>query len=84
MQADLKEIRNRYGKTLAECAEAIGTSIEGYRQKELGNIPVSGIELAQLARLYGRSMREVFPSYTPSDGEVLLVQQLAPGIEKAA
>lgn len=75
---EMKEARKVSGKSAREVALALGlTSGEAYRLKEIGKVGITGAELALLARLYGRPMSEIFPSYEPTEGEALLVAELA-------
>lgn len=77
MQRSLKELRLRYGKSLQECAAALGLdSAEGYRLKEIGKRSISGAELALLADFYGAPLEELFPDYTPTAGEQSLARHL--------
>ena len=74
---ELKDLRLRFRKSLAQCAAVIGAkSAETYRLKEAGRSPVSGLELALLADAYGMPLRAAFPSYRPSAGEVALARHL--------
>lgn len=82
LQAELKELRKRFGFPMARCAAALGCSIEGYRLKETGDSPTTGEELAKLADLYGMPLRAAFPSYNPTAGEQALVRHL--GTARAA
>lgn len=76
--AELKDLRKRFGFTLARCADVLGLTIEGYRLKENGIVPVSGPELARLADLYGMPLSAAFPSYIPTPGERSLAKHLNP------
>jgi transcriptional regulator with XRE-family HTH domain len=60
-----------------DAAAAIGTHRDGYRAREAGTTPVSGAELALLARAYGRPLFELFPAYEPTDAELLFHRALA-------
>lgn len=73
---EMKVARILAGKSTREAGFALGLKGETYRQKELGNIGINGAELALLARLYGKPMAELFPSYQPSEGEALLVDEM--------
>lgn len=76
IQLELKDLRKRFGKTLTECADAIGITAEGYRLKEVGERPVTGFDLVRLADLYGMPLRAAFPSYEPTAQEVSLARHL--------
>ena len=77
LKTEMKVARIMAGKSTKDAAEALGLkSGEAYRLKELGKVGITGAELALLARLYGRPMAEVFPSYEPTEGEALLVSEL--------
>ncbi len=54
----LRRAREACGMTQEEVARALGVSRSSVAQMELGNRMVSGLELARLAFLYGRDMRE--------------------------
>ena len=74
---ELKKLRKQHsGVTLQNCADALGITIQGYLRKEKGEVPTTGIELAKLARLYEMPLRKAFPSYNPTDGEMLLAKEL--------
>jgi transcriptional regulator with XRE-family HTH domain len=62
--------------SLEQAATVLGISREAYRQRETGVAPISGAEFALLARTFGRSLFEIFPAYTPTEGEELLCQAL--------
>jgi transcriptional regulator with XRE-family HTH domain len=63
--------------SLDQAAAAIGVTREAYRQREKGTTPITGAELALLARAYGRPLLAIFPAYQPSAGEVALARALA-------
>lgn len=73
---EMKARRLEAGLSFHRVGVALGITGEGYRQKERGNNRVTGAELAILARLYGMAIQEAFPSYVPTEGEVLLSQQI--------
>ena len=77
IQSELKDLRDRFGFTLKQCADALECSVEAYRRKELGSIPISGIELSRLADLYQMPLRAAFPSYRPSAAEVSFARHVA-------
>lgn len=76
LPAELKDLRSRFRRTLADCAAVLGCAIETYRLKELGKLPITGQELATLADSYGMPLHAAFPSYTPSESELRLAQHL--------
>ena len=76
IQAELKDLRKRFGYTLAQCGAVLGISAEGYRLKEENQSPLSGQELALLADLFGVPFRRAFPSYRPSPAEQSLARHL--------
>lgn len=73
----MRAAREHAGESIRAAGMKLGLRGETYRQKELGNIGVTGAELALLADLYGGSVAQLFPAYTPTDGEVLLSAELA-------
>jgi len=75
-QVNLQRVRLSFGKSRAECARALGITVEGYRLKELGRIDVTGAELAKLADLFGVPLRVAFPEYEPTDAELALARHL--------
>lgn len=75
-QVNLQRVRLRFGKSRADCARALGISLEGYRLKETGAISITGPELARLADLFGVPLWEAFPEYQPTDGERALIRHL--------
>lgn len=77
IQAELKDLRRRFGFTLAKCGETLGMSAEGYRLKEEGKTPLTGEELALLADLFGMPIRAAFPSFKPSPAEASLARHLS-------
>lgn len=78
IQEELKDLRRRYGFTLAKCGEVLGMSAEGYRLKEKGLAPLTGQELALLADLFGMPVSAAFPSYRPTPAERSLARHLNP------
>lgn len=77
MQADLQATRDRYRRSRAECADALGITTEGYRLKEAGMVRVTGFDLARLADLFGVPLQEAFPGYEPTEEEQALVRHLS-------
>ena len=75
---ELKDIRIRFRRTLADCARVLGCSIESYRNRETGKIPPSGGELALLAEFYKMPLHAAFPSYEPTPQEYALIRQADP------
>ena len=73
---ELKDLRTRFRKTLADCARVLGCSIESYRNREIGRIRASGGELALLADFYEMPLTAAFPSYRLTPEEVALVRHL--------
>lgn len=76
VQAELKDLRKRFGYTLAQCGAVLGISAEGYRLKESSSLPLTGQELALLADFFGVPFHRAFPSYRPSPAEQSLARHL--------
>ncbi|MBA4159236.1 MAG: hypothetical protein H0X65_17435 [Gemmatimonadetes bacterium] len=76
VQEQMHAARKRAGFSLADAGAVLGTVGEGYRTREAGLKPITGAELALLARAYKRPLRECFPAYQPTPGEQALARQL--------
>ncbi|MBA4159237.1 MAG: XRE family transcriptional regulator [Gemmatimonadetes bacterium] len=76
LPAELYAARVRAGRSLEQAAAAAGMSREAYRKREEGVVAPTGPELALLAEFYERPLRECFPSYRPTAGELLLAEAL--------
>ena len=81
---ELKDLRERFRRSLADCAAVLDCSLETYRQSELGNRPISGGELARLADSYGMPLMAAFPSYRPTADELALIRHMSRGVAVAA
>lgn len=76
VRARMRELRETAGYSQREVARRLGWSGETYRQKELGHLGLSGPDLARIAHLYDRRLRDAFPEYVPSEGERLLADHI--------
>lgn len=74
---ELKALRLHQRKSLADCAAALGLTVEGYRLKERGISPISGEELAALADMYEMPLAAAFPSYEPTESERRLARHIS-------
>ena len=82
IQPELKELRDRRGWSLDTAGALIGCSGEAFRRKEMlpgtpRHIPITGQELALLARAAELPLHIAFPSYRPTHGEQVLAEELA-------
>jgi len=75
LRQEMKEFRLRHGLSTRAAGKIIGCTGEAYRLKERDQ-RISGAELAKLAAAFGETVATAFPSYRPTEGERLLVEQL--------
>lgn len=73
---EAKAARAIAGFSTDRAGATLGMTGEAYRVREKAG-RFSGAQLALLAHAYGRSLADAFPSYQPSEGEILLCRQLA-------
>ncbi|NPV81717.1 MAG: ImmA/IrrE family metallo-endopeptidase [Firmicutes bacterium] len=76
LAARLKEARERTGLTQEEAAQFLGLARSAIALIETGKRKVSGLELARLAYLYGRSPSDFFDSEFAADGVSVLLRAL--------
>lgn len=73
----IRKLRRDRELSIAAVAEKLGMNAETYRLKETAGIGVTGAELAQIARMYDLRLRDAFPAWEPSEGELILAQELS-------
>jgi Zn-dependent peptidase ImmA (M78 family)/transcriptional regulator with XRE-family HTH domain len=82
----LREAREASGLRQEDVAQHLGLSRPSVAQIELGNRAVGGLELAQLARLFGLDLRDLLAEEILAEDSVLVLFRAAPeigGQEKA-
>lgn len=72
----LKDLRERFGASLQDCADVLGVGKPTYWMKEAGEREIRPDEMALLAEHFGVPLTEAFPDYQPTDGALALARQL--------
>ncbi len=80
----LKQARLQAGLTQEQAAEAIGVPRTALVQMEAGNRAVSSLELAKLARLYGRNVAEFLAEEELEEDPVVALFRVTPALAEEA
>ena len=74
---EMRRLRSLHDLSQTACGEVLSISREAYRLREEGRVPITGPELALLARhLYRMRIREAFPSYQPTEAESIFLEEM--------